>query len=84
MGFYIEKTDEQKIKHVRSLVQEFFVTGTPSVNCCINGGDMSVVERWLTELGVGWLPHLSVGPSARILKLDKWICEGQKRRPEGG
>jgi len=46
----------------RSLVREFFTA--PSVNCIIKRGDMSVVERWLMELGVGWVLSLDDGPSA--------------------
>jgi hypothetical protein len=54
-----EKAEEERI---RSLVREFF--SAPSVNCIIKRGDMSVVERWLTELGVGWVLSLDDGPSA--------------------
>ncbi|CAN6206625.1 unnamed protein product [Urochloa humidicola] len=48
-----EKKEEQ-MKHIKSLVQEFFVSG-----------NVGVVERWLTELGVGWVLHLADGVPAR-------------------
>lgn len=46
---------EEQLKHIKSLVEEFF------------GGDAGVVvvERWLTELGIGWVLHLADGASER-------------------
>lgn len=44
-----EETQEEE-EHIKSLVQEFFVAA--SADPSIKGGDTSVVERWLTELGV--------------------------------
>lgn len=55
--------EEKQIKRIVSLVQEFF--GAPWVNWSSDsGGDMSVLESWFTELGVGWvllLPQISDG-----------------------
>lgn len=58
-GNYAKLTKIQKKQHVKSLVQEFF--GAPSsANCSIikGGGDMSVLERWLSDMGVGWVLQL--------------------------
>ncbi|CAD6335321.1 unnamed protein product [Miscanthus lutarioriparius] len=59
------ETQEAKMQHIRSLVQEF-VAASSSVNCSVRGSDMGapVVERWLTELGVGWVLHLPSSASA--------------------
>nr|CAB3461969.1 unnamed protein product [Digitaria exilis] len=47
---------ESKTKRLQLLVQEFSAGAPPStVDRSVRGGDMSVVERWLTELGVGWV-----------------------------
>lgn len=51
-----EAEDEETEEHIRSLVQEFF--SAPSANCSTKVGDISVVDRWLEELGVGWVLRL--------------------------
>lgn len=58
------ETEEAKMHHIRSLVQEFVAAS--SANCSVRGGGMGapVVERWLTELGVGWVVHLPSSASA--------------------
>ncbi|OEL14562.1 hypothetical protein BAE44_0024419 [Dichanthelium oligosanthes] len=65
-GHYPESITEEKRKHIKSLAQEFF--GAPSWNCSINSGDISVLEKWFTELGVGWVLHVADGTSAGIGK----------------
>ncbi|CAN6200459.1 unnamed protein product [Urochloa humidicola] len=63
-----EETEEGHIRHIGSLVQEFFAA--PSANC---SGDMRVLERWFWELGVGWILHLPLaadGASAATVKLE--------------
>ncbi|CAN6341306.1 unnamed protein product [Urochloa humidicola] len=40
---------KRQLKRIQCLVQEFFCA--PSAN----GGDISVLERWLAELGVAWV-----------------------------
>ena len=55
---------KKEMEHIRSLVQEFF-SAPPSANCSIKRVDMSVVERWVTELGVGWVLSLDDGASVR-------------------
>ncbi|KAF8686624.1 hypothetical protein HU200_043451 [Digitaria exilis] len=54
-----ETESEEKMKHIKSLAREFF--GEPSANCSIEGADMSVLERWLKEMGVGWVLRLADG-----------------------
>lgn len=56
-GWEREETQEEE-EHIKSLVQEFFVAA--SADPSIKGGDTSVVERWLTELGVSWVLQLQV------------------------
>jgi len=68
-------TEEEQIKHIKSWVQKFF--GSPSANCSINGGDMSVLERWLTELGVGWVVHLADGAPAPAEVDSGWIDDAR-------
>ncbi|CAN6181618.1 unnamed protein product [Urochloa humidicola] len=70
-----EETDieeEKKAKQIKSLVKEFF--GAPSANC---SGDMRVLERWFSELGVGWVLHLAddapAGKLQRTLDAPRWI-----------
>ncbi|CAN6181608.1 unnamed protein product [Urochloa humidicola] len=53
-GLELDSVKAEKIKHIKSLVEEFFA-----------GGNVGVVERWLTELGVGWVIHLTDGAPAR-------------------
>ncbi|KAF8672872.1 hypothetical protein HU200_049210 [Digitaria exilis] len=75
------KTEEEQTKRIKSLVQEFF--GAPSANCSSSGGDMSVLERWLTELGVGWvvlLPGLSDAATAGGNLSDKHTASDDARR----
>lgn len=66
-------TEEEQIKHIKSLVREFF--GSPWANCTSKGGDMSVLESWLTELGVGWVLHLADGAPApaEVVDAGSWI-----------
>nr|CAB3471491.1 unnamed protein product [Digitaria exilis] len=44
------KAEEEQIKHIANLVREF----------SDRGGDARVPERWLTELGIGWVLHLPI------------------------
>ncbi|CAN6181602.1 unnamed protein product [Urochloa humidicola] len=55
-----EETLEEQMKCIRNLVQEFF--GVTSAS--IKDGDIGVLERWFTELGVGWVLHVPDGESA--------------------
>jgi hypothetical protein len=60
---YFRIHEETDAEHVKSLAHEFF--DAPLVNCSIKGGgDMGVLEKWFTELGVGWVLHLASGVSA--------------------
>ncbi|CAD6335478.1 unnamed protein product [Miscanthus lutarioriparius] len=71
-----EETEEEETgeDRIRSLVQEFF-SAPPSANCSIKRVDMSVVERWVTELGVGWVLSLDDGASVwEELLLDDAQC----------
>ncbi|KAF8672874.1 hypothetical protein HU200_049212 [Digitaria exilis] len=45
---------EEQIQHIKSLVPEFSV----------GGGDVRVPERWLIELGIGWVLHLPLADAA--------------------
>jgi len=56
-SMYMEER-ERRTKQIKSTVQEFF--RSPSANRSVKGGDMRVLERWFTELGVGWVLHLPV------------------------
>ncbi|CAN6223798.1 unnamed protein product [Urochloa humidicola] len=72
-----EETDEgnssekRPLKHIQCLVQEFF--GAPSAN----GGDISVLERWLKELGIDWVLQVADGDAGdlerRALYARSWI-----------
>ncbi|RCV23265.1 hypothetical protein SETIT_4G285500v2 [Setaria italica] len=55
-GEYVswEESEEGQMKRIESLVQELF--GAPLLANC--SGDMRVLERWFSELGVGWVLHL--------------------------
>ncbi|CAD6335351.1 unnamed protein product [Miscanthus lutarioriparius] len=58
-----EETGEERMDRIRILVQELF--SAPSANCSTKRGDMSaVVERWLKELGLGWVLSHDDGASA--------------------
>nr|TKW39270.1 hypothetical protein SEVIR_1G167300v2 [Setaria viridis] len=63
----IETGNGKKAKRIKS-AKEFF--GAPSAKCSIEGADMGVLERWLMELGIGWVLHLADGVAAGKLKLD--------------
>nr|CAB3471492.1 unnamed protein product [Digitaria exilis] len=58
---------EEHIKHIKSLVREFSV----------GGGDVRVPERWLIELGIGWVLHLPLADAASAVQtydaLMTWI-----------
>ncbi|XP_066371599.1 exocyst complex component EXO70C2-like [Miscanthus floridulus] len=62
----IERDETMKHMDIKSLVQEFF--GAPSaersININSNSGDMSVLERWFSDLGVAWVLHLPDGDDA--------------------
>jgi hypothetical protein len=60
-----KETEKTKMKPVKSLVMEFF--GAPS------GSDMRVLERWLTELGVGWVLHLAEGKVQQTPDASSWF-----------
>jgi hypothetical protein len=49
-----ESEFQEETEHIGSLVQEFFAV-PPSPNC---GGDVRVLERWFSELGVEWVLDL--------------------------
>ncbi|KAF8666461.1 hypothetical protein HU200_053571 [Digitaria exilis] len=50
------KTKRNLIKKKKLLVQEFSAGAPPSAaDSSVRGGDIGAVERWLTELGVGWV-----------------------------
>lgn len=56
------------MKRIKRLVQEF-AGDAPSAECSIKGkgkgkGPMGVLERWFTELGVGWVLQLDGGACA--------------------
>ncbi|CAD6338228.1 unnamed protein product [Miscanthus lutarioriparius] len=57
-----DQEEETENERIRRLVQEFY--HAPSANRSIKIGDTSVVERWLKELGVGWVLSLDDGASA--------------------
>jgi hypothetical protein len=68
------------MKHmdIKSLAQEFF--GAPSAaefSININSGDMSVLERWFSELDVAWVLHLPNGDDASAelhqTSSERWI-----------
>ena len=48
------------------MVQEFF--GVPSAS--FDGGEVSVLESWLTELGVGWVLYIAGGDGASAVDLE--------------
>jgi len=55
----LQEERERRTKQIKSTVQEFF--RSPSANrSVVKGGDMRVLGRWFTELGVGWVLHLPV------------------------
>ncbi|XP_039817885.1 uncharacterized protein LOC120680456 [Panicum virgatum] len=62
-----------KIKQIKILAKEFF--GAPK--CSTEGGDLSILERWFTELGVGWVLHVAdgapAGEFAHALDASSWI-----------
>ena len=64
-----------KIKQTKIIAKEFF--GVPSAKCSVEGGDMSILERWFTELGVGWVLHAAdgapAGEFAHALDASGWI-----------
>ncbi|CAN6169445.1 unnamed protein product [Urochloa humidicola] len=62
-----ETASEKKIKHIKSLAKEFF--GAPPAEHGTGGARMSVLRRWFTELGVGWVLHFSDGAPATAGKL---------------
>ena len=58
---------EERMKRIKRLVQEF-AGDAPSAECSIKGkgkgkgkGPMGVLERWFTELGIGWVLQLDGG-----------------------
>ncbi|KAJ1260823.1 hypothetical protein BS78_10G261800 [Paspalum vaginatum] len=82
--------EEEKIKYIKTLVHEFSrrapapaAKHSSITNNVVGVGDMSVPERWLKELGVGWvLGHLadgddgasttrSAGGSGKLIMLNK-------------
>ncbi|XP_066378643.1 uncharacterized protein [Miscanthus floridulus] len=68
-----EETEKKRMNNIKSLVQEFFgaSSSSSSANCTIDSGDMSVLERWFTELGVGWVLHISdVDASIAVIQPD--------------
>ncbi|OEL28601.1 hypothetical protein BAE44_0010381 [Dichanthelium oligosanthes] len=46
----IDEDRVKKLEHIKGLVMEF---------CGDNGNNLSSLERWLTELDVGWVLHLA-------------------------
>ncbi|CAN6192372.1 unnamed protein product [Urochloa humidicola] len=74
--FHKEAANQMKVEHIQILVKEFF--RGPSAKCSIEDADMSVLERWFKELGVGWVLHLVDGaPAGRLdqstLGVSSWI-----------
>ena len=67
-----EETEKKRMNNIKSLVQEFFgASSSSSANCTADGGDMSVLERWFTELGVDWVLHISdVDASIAVIRPD--------------
>jgi len=58
-----ETASEKKMKQIKILAKEFF--GAPSsAKCSAEGGDPSVLKRWLRELGVEWVLHVADGTLA--------------------
>ncbi|KAG2571692.1 hypothetical protein PVAP13_7KG116700 [Panicum virgatum] len=64
-----------KMKQIKILAKEFF--GAPSGKCSAEGGDLNVLERWFTELGVRWVLHVADGAPAgefkHALDASRWI-----------
>lgn len=54
-------------RRIISMVQEFF--GVPSSES-FNGGNMSAVDGWLRELGVGWVLNVAGGDGACAVDLE--------------
>lgn len=69
MDDWEEEAEEEETEKepIISLVQEFF--SAPSANGSIQVCDKSVVERWLTQLGVGWVLSLQDGAGASAGKV---------------
>ncbi|CAN6181609.1 unnamed protein product [Urochloa humidicola] len=67
--------EEAKMKQIKSLAKEFF--GAASAKCSIKGADMSVLDKWLEKLGVGWVLHVADGAAAgrleQPLDVTSWI-----------
>jgi hypothetical protein len=69
-----EGTDAERVKSL--LAHEFL--DVPLVDCSIKrDGDMCVLERWLTELGIAWVLHLASSASAWE-ELDEHTSDGAR------
>jgi hypothetical protein len=58
----IETDKEMKREEIKRLAKEFF--GAPSAKWTLEGGDMSVLEKWFKKLGVGWVLRFADGAAA--------------------
>jgi hypothetical protein len=71
----IETDKEMKREEIKRLAKEFF--GAPSAKWTLEGGDMSVLEKWFKKLGVGWVLRFADGAAAgeveQTLDVSGWI-----------
>jgi hypothetical protein len=71
----IETDKEMKREEIKRLAKEFF--GAPSAKWTLEGGDMSVLEKWFKKLGVGWVLDFADGAAAgkldQTLDVSSWI-----------
>jgi hypothetical protein len=71
----IETDKEMKREEIKRLAKEFF--GAPSAKRTLEGGDMSVLEKWFKKLGVGWVLRFADGAAAgeveQTLDVSGWI-----------
>jgi len=64
---YPKEKASEKMEQIKILAKEFF--SAPSAK-----GNLSVLERWFTELGVGWVLHVADGiPAEDALDASSWI-----------
>jgi hypothetical protein len=59
-----EMEKDKKVNQIESVVQEFWCTDHSK------GGDMNVLQRWFTDLGIGWVLHLADGASSGTEELE--------------
>jgi len=66
---------KKKMQQIKILAKEFLAA--PSAKSSAQGGDQSVLERWFTELDVGWVLHIADGaPEEKLeytLTASSWI-----------